>query len=226
MAYIEDQLFKTIEEKVPGFCGEVIFDVGANVGQSSSIFLNKFTDAEIWAFEPISASHRELSARFEKEKRVHCINSGLGAFNTNELFYSEGTSVGNRKVPGPTPNASKSTETVKLVSGDHFCGTHEIHHINYLKIDTEGQDLDVLRGFCQMLNLAAIDFIQLEVSMHPGNPGHVRFELAKNFMEVFEYVPFLITDQTFETRGRAHLRRCDSIFISKKLASPEYHRKP
>ena len=42
----------------------IIFDVGANIGQTALSYLKNFPDAEIFSFEPISETFQQLQAHF------------------------------------------------------------------------------------------------------------------------------------------------------------------
>lgn len=130
-------------------------------------------------------------------------------------MYVDGTSPRNRQIPEPVPNPERNTAPASILCGDEFVRENGIDQINYLKIDTEGFDLGVMVGFAAMLRSHKIDMVQFETGLHPGNPGHVPFERAKYFHEAFDYCLFHIVDQTFETRNRGHLRRCDAVFVSK-----------
>jgi hypothetical protein len=55
-------------------------------------------------------------------------------------------------------------ETVKINTLDQFCVENKIQHVNLLKLDVEGHELNVLRGAANMLSKGAIDFIQFEFS--------------------------------------------------------------
>ena len=52
--------------------------------------------------------------------------------------------------------------TVQLETLDHFTSEHQIHQINFLKIDTEGNEMNVLLGAKDLLEKQAIDIIQFE----------------------------------------------------------------
>jgi hypothetical protein len=55
--------------------------------------------------------------------------------------------------------------TCDAVTGDAYCAEHGIRRIDLLKIDTEGLDLRVLRGFDHMLASGAVDVVQFEYGL-------------------------------------------------------------
>ena len=105
-----------------------------------------------------------------------------------------------------------------VITLDEFCRDNAVHHVNYLMIDTEGGDLEVLKGAEQMLTDQRIDFVEVEASMHAGNQAHVPFELLKHYLESKGYVLFGIYRQMSEVpRDGPHLRRTNSTFISCRM---------
>ena len=53
-------------------------------------------------------------------------------------------------------------ETINLTTINIFCKQNKIKKINFLKMDTEGHELEVLKGASNLLNKNLIDFIQFE----------------------------------------------------------------
>jgi hypothetical protein len=56
---------------------------------------------------------------------------------------------------------SKS-EIVEINTIDEFCSANGIRHIHFLKMDVEGNELNILYGAKQMIESDSIDFIQFE----------------------------------------------------------------
>ena len=56
----------------------VIFDVGANVGQTARRLIKYFPNACIYCFEPSSDSYKKLHAVYGWRRNVHCIPMALG----------------------------------------------------------------------------------------------------------------------------------------------------
>ena len=65
---------------------------------------------------------------------------------------------------------AKSIE-VQCVTLDDFCDQHSIHEVDVLKIDTEGYDLNVLRGAQKILSGGNVRFIYIEFNDMLPKPG-------------------------------------------------------
>jgi len=115
-------------------------------------------------------------------------------------------------------NEDVLTEDVDIVTLDEFCFAREIEKVNYLKIDTEGEDLEVLRGGENMLKEQRIDFVEVEAGMHAGNKRHVSFEALKDYLESRSYLLFGIYGQVHEWPTKEpHLRRTNPVFVSRRM---------
>jgi len=53
-------------------------------------------------------------------------------------------------------------EEVAITTLDKFCKESRIEKINYLKLDVEGNEMEVLKGAQDLLKADAVDFIQFE----------------------------------------------------------------
>jgi hypothetical protein len=106
-------------------------------------------------------------------------------------------------------------EPVDIVTLDAFCVARGIDRISFLKVDTEGGDLDVLRGAERLLAEQRIDVVQVEAGMNPGNERHVPFETLKAYLESHHYHLYGIYEQVGEwPLGEPQLRRTNPVFIS------------
>ncbi|WP_295400185.1 FkbM family methyltransferase [uncultured Thiocystis sp.] len=207
----QEDAMRMLLRHYPQLAFEVVFDVGANCGQSTAAYLSLFPQATIFAFEPSSASFQQLSATFAANVRVSCHQLALADHSGTAQFTALGTSVSNR-IARPTDRCDR--EDITVTTGDAFCQAVTIDRINYLKIDTEGHDLKVLHGFSEWLSQERIDFVEVEAGMHPLNDKHALLADLSSFMESFGYFVFHLFEQAFERHGRRHLRRANVIYVS------------
>ena len=209
--------FVDLGRDLPRFQPTVILDVGANVGQSAARFRAAYPLAEIFCFEPVQATYLSLRDAVAGDPRIHCHHVALGSQQGTATLVLDGTSDRSRIEPGlPTDTTS---ETVPVDTLSNFCTQKEIPQISYLKIDTEGHDLEVLRGGESLLAEARVDVLEVEAGMSPDNHLHVPISELVTYLEGFGYRLFALYEQVPEWQtGRPQLRRTNPVFISPELA--------
>lgn len=131
----------------------VIFDVGANVGRYSSEILKRIPAVRLYAFEPSATAFARLETVLRG--RGEPFQLALGADDAQRPLYgdrpgSELASLVRRDLHRFSIDV-KETEIVRVCRVDSFCAEHGIDRIDWLKVDAEGGDLDVLRGARDML---------------------------------------------------------------------------
>jgi FkbM family methyltransferase len=164
----------------------VVFDVGAHVGGWCEAALAINPALEIHAFEPARDSFAVLTAK--RLAQVKATNVGLGAAAEERELFSFGADTQLRSLYRregleddyklETPAAG---EPVALITLDDYCAAHGVERIDYLKIDTEGHDLQVLRGARGMLGRRAVRIIQFEY----GQANIESRDLLKDFFAFF-----------------------------------------
>lgn len=147
----------------------IVFDVGANVGDWSRQAAKLLpADGRIHAFEPTAASFARLTAKLADTPCVTPHRFGLSdADATLEMDVSDTRSQKSALVSSGAQGLNSAVddyrrESCSFVRGAGFCATHEIAQIAFLKIDTEGHDLWVLKGFANMLAGRRIAVVQFE----------------------------------------------------------------
>lgn len=138
-----------------------IFDIGANKGDWSNEVLRINKNIKLHLFEPQVELFKSLSKEYYKTN-----NFGLSDQNLNTTLYrdKEGSglaSIYDRNLSYYNINFS-SKENIKLIRADEYIEKNNIKHISMVKIDVEGHELEVLKGFGQYLKPDFIDLIQFE----------------------------------------------------------------
>lgn len=152
-----------------------VFDVGANVGDWSRLAAATLPEARIEAFEIVPATFRRLRERCASEPRIHAHDVGLGeAEGCVPVYCSDAVSEVASCVPGATRTIlglDTAPVEARVTTGERFCRAQGIARIGFLKIDVEGYEPQVLRGFGRMLADGCIDVVQFEygyVNAHTG----------------------------------------------------------
>ena len=96
-----------------------------------------------------------------------------------------------------------------------ICAEYAIDRIDYLKIDTEGSDLAVLRGAEPLLAQDRVALVEAEVGMSPDNTHHVPIAEVVGFLEPRGYRLFGIYEQRLEwPTQQPYLRRTNIVLAS------------
>jgi FkbM family methyltransferase len=164
---------KTMHEIASRKAGQgevVLFDVGANIGEYTTELAGAFSASgsrpTIHAFEPSLAAFRTLCEVAAANSCVLPRQFALGErAEPGELHYDHpGSSLGSiylRDLGDYGVHLTQS-EQIELTTLDTYCSDAGVAHIDFLKIDTEGNELAVLRGAQCMIAAGKIDFIQFE----------------------------------------------------------------
>ena len=123
-----------------------VFDVGANAGQTVTALIRYAPRAEIYSFEPGVQAFRALEAKFSGFKNVHLFNVALGAQVERRALHMSDDSELNTLVPRPAAGGSGSTQMVDVRTVDEIVASHGISHLDLLKMDVQGWEMEVLKG--------------------------------------------------------------------------------
>jgi FkbM family methyltransferase len=163
---------------------DVVFDVGANIGEWSSAVLHQAPKATLHAFEPLPMCYEQLKKKISS--RFYCYPLALS--NTkgvaNFVYYPENSVVSTfyhrpilSQVYRFTPIACK----VSTITLDEFCKDKGINHIDFLKIDTEGAESAIINGAKYMIEQGNIGIIQFEY-------GGTYQDAATTLHDIYKYL--------------------------------------
>ena len=189
----------------------VIFDVGANEGKYAREVMKRNPQARLYCFEPHPRTFSRLTETAQK-LGFQALNLGCSeAPGEMPLYdYSAGDGHGSGSTHASLSRDALAREggqpvsetLVQLVALDDFCRQAGIDNIRLLKIDTEGFELQVLKGAQELVSRGAIDLIQFEFNeMNPYTrvflrdfmdilPGYRLYRLLpKDLLPLSPYVP-------------------------------------
>jgi FkbM family methyltransferase len=177
----------------------VVFDVGANIGQTSVLLSEALPTAHIYAFEPFSGAYSQLVRNTKHLTNVHTYALAFGSQGRALSVKLHERSDMNSLVDAADIE-SRSTEcgseVVKVETVARFCESNGIDSIDVLKCDTEGYEMEVLSGAEPLLDKGRVSFVYAEVTFCAANARNT------SFFSVFEYLTarsyrFLGTYETY-----------------------------
>jgi len=147
-----------------------VFDVGANRGEWSRLVQTHCLGrAHIHAFEPNPLAFNALTAWAETTRPGSTVVTQAavaGAEGSREFqlyeWQDELSGFYKRSDPMFVGKPAPKSIPVRCVAIDDYCRERGIRHIDFLKVDVEGAELDVLRGCGRLLSHARIDYLQFE----------------------------------------------------------------
>lgn len=168
---------------------ELVLDVGANDGGYGRHLRKIGYDKDIISFEPLSDAHKLLIADSNNDDRWHVApQMAIGEFNgeitINRAGNSTSSSILNMEaqhIDAAPQSRYIGSEQVPIHKLDTF--THPLLLSNsniFLKIDTQGYEMQVLEGGKNLLN--RISGVQIEMSLTPLYQGQ------KLYLDVIHYL--------------------------------------
>jgi len=187
----------------------ILFDIGANRGQTIDKMKTIFPVSTLYAFEPGKKCFSYLNEKYKAGTGVNIVNAAAGSqsglLDFNEYSWDAMNSLLNRAY-----GSAKIVDTyqVEVLCIDDFSKAHQVNHIHILKTDTEGYELHVLKGASQMMRDNKIQFVLVEVFFNENYINQDSFGDIYNFLLIngFNFVRFydvLITDDGIASKTDA-----------------------
>jgi FkbM family methyltransferase len=203
-----------LSELFRGKQAKVLFDVGANRGQTSLQMAAILPGAKILAFEPNPEVFPELQRAvadlpqvtahpiaFGAEQTRIPLNICASSLNTSLLHYSR--EDGKDRI---VQQVEVAVDTV-----DHFCIEHGIDSIDLLKTDVQGYDLKVFQGAKGMLETGRIHAVFCEVNFHKLYDGQCSFEEIYAYLKSYGFYLSGFYDAVRE--DAYHIYWVDALFV-------------
>jgi len=176
----------------------VIFDVGANFGAMTLPFAKLVPLGKVYAFEPtfyaFSKLKKNLELNPELSQRVVPVQSFVSS-NTSQGSHLKAyaswkvvssTEGPRHRIHGGIP---KPADGIPAVSLDDFCTQNGIERLDFIKIDTDGHELEVLKGAQKVIDKFK-PVIIFEVGIYVMEEANIDFSEYLNFFGFLNYSLF------------------------------------
>jgi FkbM family methyltransferase len=200
----EEKFFRDIKDNM-----HVIFDVGCRSDSEFIAFCG-----EVHYFDPVNEYIENLKNKENLNKTSYFNNFGLGD-ETKEIYYYPRYQSFYDRITSCSISDDANKKLLHIKKGYDYVLNKNIKNIDFLKIDTEGYELHVLKGFDDFLQ--NIKLIQFE---YGGTflDNNIKLIDVKEYLEQkgfykFSYLtadgPKIITDFT------DHYQYCNIVCINK-----------
>jgi FkbM family methyltransferase len=147
-----------------------VFDIGHNTGDFTDVAFSVFGENTfVHAFEPNPDIHyQHINNEMVKINRVAVSNKPgvLSLFIPTKLGEKKSNShlasLYSRPVFAALPDAYVKTVDVPVVTIDSYCLENDISHVDYLKVDVEGYEIEVFQGAHKTLESKLVTAGQFE----------------------------------------------------------------
>jgi len=185
-----------------------IIDVGSHHGETIIFLNNNFKYNKIFAFEPSSYNYQVLKKKinFINNNNIFLINKGIGIKSEKKILtqYTDSSSctycpikadskyfLNKKKIFNFNENKENRTEETQTISLKVFMMDNKLPYINYLKTDTEGFELNVLKSLENFINRVKLihfehHYDDMYVKNYKFSDIH-KYLLNNNFIQVYKF---------------------------------------
>ena len=141
---------------------DIVFDVGTNIGTIANWLANRTKHVHGFEPHPENIEMTRDQVKLRKTKNITLSQLALskkpGTLQLHVKSFHGHHSLGDTAASPTVEKIDVEVETV-----DRYCSTHGIERIDFLKIDVEGFEDDVLEGATSMLKDHRIGFVLFEL---------------------------------------------------------------
>jgi FkbM family methyltransferase len=145
----------------------VILDIGANTGLFTLLAKTVNPHTQVYAFEPLPQFHQQLQKNLDvNHYNVSVEPIALSNYQGTANFYVPELNQGNLYSSSLNlshyyqhQSSQPRVHSVEVTTLDQWLVNRSISNVDLVKIDAEGEDLNILKGFSKTLQTTYPDFL-------------------------------------------------------------------
>lgn len=205
---------------------KIIFDIGANTGQSAERYQEVLPGAQLFCFEPLPEAATVLRKKYSERSSVRVFETAIGdrigseTLHTNPDWAATSSLLERPQGGGhyyPWGAVLETEVQVAITTLENVSNEIGIDHVTILKMDVQGSEMKVLRGAANLLANCAIDIVYTEVVFVPAYDGQPLVHDLAHLLDEYGYSWFGLYNLAYTTEGQ--LRCGDAIFVSPLIRS-------
>lgn len=152
----------------------ISFDIGANIGRYCQLLNDSFPESEIYAFEPNPYTF-EILKKNTQSKNIKIFNFGFGTNNIKSKIYTYKDDLisGHASIYEKFKDVINKDTAIKEVLAidieiktlDSFCFEYGLTYLDFVKIDAEGSEFNIIKGATKLIERNRIGIIQFEFNV-------------------------------------------------------------
>lgn len=187
---------------------KTVVDIGANRGQFSLVSRSSFSNAKIYAFEPLSTASNIYRSVFEEDNNVTLYESAIGPHTKESIIHvsmrDDSSSLlaiselQNKLFPG---TAELKEQKINVTTLHDVLSEDEIDEPALLKLDVQGYELQALAGCEQLLH--KFSYVYVECSFMELYEGQAMASDVIDYLKNKKYILVGIYGVAYDTKGIA-----------------------
>lgn len=142
--------------------GDIVIDIGANVGMVSIYLAKKFPNIKIYSFEAHPNTYSNFIKNIEANNVSNIFPHNLAVSSKDNELLTITLDIINTGSSSFFKDGGFMSENVNTICLDTIVKNNNIKKIKYLKIDCEGAEFDILEN-SNMINEVEIENIGIEI---------------------------------------------------------------
>ena len=138
---------------------EVIIDVGAHIGAASFFFAKSYPKSQIFSFEPTTMNFSLLQKNMKYFPNVKIFHKGIYEENKKQKIYINTTNPGTNSIHEKWRKFD-NYEYADFINLKDFLKKNNIKHIDILKIDTEGCEINIIQSIKSFITKISVIYLE------------------------------------------------------------------
>mgnify|MGYP001185228529 CR=1 FL=1 len=149
---------------------DLLWDIGANIG-IYTLYASIISKVNVVAFEPIINSAQVLRKNIELNnlsRNVKLLNIAIGKKNSNTKIFYESNHAGSARHSLIKDARTKRFENILCLSPSFILKQKIVNYPNHIKIDTDGNELEILKSMGEILKYKKLKSLCIENEFGKG----------------------------------------------------------
>lgn len=134
--------------------GNTFLDIGANIGYYSLVAGTLDPAIRVIAIEPVQSNFEKLKSHLQKNgiDQANAYHLAVGSVPGKVTLFHAGPENEGMSALHPPENHTGTQEQVEMIVLDSWEVTKSLTRIDLVKIDTEGNEIEVLKGMKELIH--------------------------------------------------------------------------